>query len=201
RCMPVKAGSIGLPFPGIEAAVVDDEGRELPPGKIGNLAIRAGWPAQFRAVWNDPARYEEYFRHKPWFISGDAAYRDEDGYFYFQGRLDGVINTSGERVGPAEVESKLEEHPAVARAGVAGKPDKLRGEIVKAFVVLNPGYTWSAELAAELREFVRSGLAAHAAPREFEVREYIPLTRDGRVDHRVLREWVLGLGGNQGGNQ
>ncbi|MDK2888363.1 acetyl-CoA synthetase [Desulfofundulus australicus DSM 11792] len=193
RCMPVKVGSIGLPFPGIEAAVVDDEGRELPPGRIGNLAIRAGWPAQFRAVWNDPARYEEYFRHRPWFISGDAAYRDEEGYFYFQGRLDGVINTSGERVGPAEVERKLEEHPAVARAGVAGKPDKLRGEIVKAYIVLNPGYTWSDELAGELREFVRTGLAAHAAPREFEVREAIPLTRDGRVDRRVLREWVLGL--------
>ncbi|MDQ0287076.1 acetyl-CoA synthetase [Desulfofundulus luciae] len=193
RCMPIKLGSIGLPFPGVEAAVVDDEGRELPPGKIGNLAIRAGWPAQFRAVWNDQARYGEYFRRKPWFISGDAAYRDEDGYFYFQGRLDGVINTSGERVGPAEVESKLEEHPAVARAGVAGKPDKLRGEIVKAFIVLNPGYTWSTELAAELREFVKTGLAAHAAPREFEVKESIPLTRDGRVDRRVLREWVLGL--------
>lgn len=193
RCLPVKLGSIGRPFPGVTAAIVDDAGREMPAGKIGNLAIKDGWPSRFRGVWNDPARYAWYFRHRPWFISGDAAYRDEDGYFYFQGRVDGVINTSGERVGPFEVEQKLAEHPAVVRAGVAGKPDRLRGEIVKAFVVLAPGYTWSDELAAELRNFVKTGLAAHAAPREFAVKAEIPLTGDGRVDRRVLREWVLGL--------
>ncbi|OAT85003.1 acetate--CoA ligase [Desulfotomaculum copahuensis] len=193
RCLPVKPGSIGRPFPGITAVIVDDQGREMPAGKIGNLAIKDGWPSRFRSVWNDPERYARYFRHRPWFISGDAAYRDEDGYFYFQGRVDGVINTSGERVGPFEVEQKLAEHPAVARAGVAGKPDRLRGEIVKAFVVLAPGYAWSDELAAELRNFVKTGLAAHAAPREFEVKAEIPLTGDGRVDRRVLREWVLGL--------
>lgn len=194
RCLPIKIGSIGRPFPGITAAIVDDEGREMPPGRIGNLAVRAGWPAQFRGVWNDPESYARYFVHRPWFISGDAAYRDADGYFYFQGRVDGVINTAGERVGPFEVEKKLEEHPAVAAAGVAGKPDALRGEIVKAFIVLAPGHTWSEELAAELRHFVKTGLAAHAAPREFEVRDRIPRTADGRVDRRVLKEWVLGLG-------
>lgn len=193
RCLPVRQGSIGRPFPGIEAAVVDDEGNLLAHNKIGNLAFKAGWPSMFRGVWGDPRRYEQYFRFKPWFITGDAAYMDQDGYFYFQGRVDGVINTSGERVGPWEVEKKLEEHPAVARAGVAGKPDRLRGEIVKAYIQLNPGFAWSDQLAAELREHVKFGLAAHAAPRELEVKESIPTTPDGSVDRKVLKGWVLGL--------
>ncbi|GBF34286.1 acetyl-coenzyme A synthetase [Desulfocucumis palustris] len=193
RCLPIKQGSIGKPFPGIVAGVVDDRGGELPPGKIGNLAIKAGWPSMFRGVWGDPELYRRYFRFEPWFVTGDAAYMDRDGYFYFQGRVDGVINTSGERVGPWEVEKKLEEHPAVDRAGVAGKPDKLRGEIVKAYIQLNPGIIWSESLAGELRELVKFGLAAHAAPREFEVKEQIPLTADGDVDRKALKGWVLGL--------
>lgn len=193
RCLDVKMGSIGRAVPGIQAAVVDDEGKELPPFRIGNLAVRTGWPAMFRDVWGDRNKYEEYFRLKPWFISGDAAYMDRDGYFYFQGRVDGVINTSGERVGPWEVEQKLLEHPAVKDAGVAGKPDKIRGEIVKAYIVLSPGYQWSAELAQELRNFVKTGLAAHAAPREFAVKENIPRTPDGKVDRKILRGWVLDL--------
>ena len=193
RCLDLKLGSIGRPFPGIEAAVVDDDGRVLPPGQIGNLAIRAGWPAMARGVWNDRLKYEDYFRVKPWFISGDAAYTDTDGYFYFQGRLDGVINTAGERVGPFEVEQKLEEHPAVLRAGVVGKPDKLRGEIVKAYLVLREGANWSQELSDDVRSFVKNGLAAHAAPREMEACASLPLTREGKVDRRVLKEWVLGL--------
>jgi acetyl-CoA synthetase len=193
RCMDLKPGSIGRPFPGIEAAVVDDDGKILPPGQIGNLAIRAGWPAMARDVWNDREKYKEYFRVKPWFISGDAAYTDNDGCFYFQGRLDGVINTAGERVGPFEVEKKLEEHPAVLKAGVVGKPDRLRGEIVKAYVSLKEGCSWTRDLSESIRSFVKTGLAAHAAPREIEVVGDIPLTRDGKVDRRVLKEWVLGL--------
>ncbi|SFR03038.1 acetate--CoA ligase [Desulfoscipio geothermicus] len=194
RCLNIKMGSIGRPVPGIQAAVVDDEGNELPPYRIGNLAVRAGWPAMARDVWGNREKYEEYFRLKPWFISGDAAYMDEDGYFYFQGRVDGVINTAGERVGPWEVEEKLREHPAVQDAGVAGKPDKIRGEIIKAYVVLQPGYEWSHALGEELRNFVKTGLAAHAAPREFAVKESIPKTPDGKVDRKVLRGWVLELG-------
>lgn len=193
RCMELKPGSIGRPFPGIEAAVVDDDGKILPSGQIGNLAIRAGWPAMARDVWNDREKYKEYFRVKPWFISGDAAYTDKDGCFYFQGRLDGVINTAGERVGPFEVEKKLEEHPAVSKAGVVGKPDQLRGEIVKAYISLKEGHPWAQELSESIRSFVKTGLAAHAAPREIEVVGEIPLTRDGKVDRRVLKEWVLGL--------
>lgn len=193
RCLDLKLSSIGRPFPGIEAAVVDDDGKVLPPGQIGNLAIKAGWPAMATDVWNSHGRYEDYFKTKPWFISGDAAYMDKDGYYYFQGRLDGVINTAGERVGPFEVEAKLEEHPAVERAGVVGKPDQLRGEIVKAYIALKEGTTWSQCLYDEIRNFVKTGLAAHAAPREIEVVAAIPLTREGKVDRRVLKEWVLGL--------
>ncbi|WP_347487710.1 AMP-binding protein [Desulfoscipio sp. XC116] len=195
RCLDIKMGSIGRPVPGVKAAVVDDAGRELPPYQVGNLAVHRGWPAMARDVWGDRAKYEDYFKLAPWFISGDAAYKDEDGYFYFQGRVDGVINTAGERVGPWEVEEKLREHPAVQDAGVAGKPDKIRGEIIKAYIVLRPGCRWSEQLGEELRVFVKNGLAAHAAPREFAVKTVIPQTPDGRVDRKALRGWVLDLGG------
>lgn len=193
RCLPVKLGAIGKPFPGVKATVIDDEGNELPPNHIGNLAVRAGWPAMFAGIWDNHEKYYEYFRHYPWFVTGDAAYRDKDGYFFFQGRVDGVINTAGERVGPNEVETKLVEHPAVSDAGVVGKPDSLRGEIVKAYITLSEGYNWTQELAEDIRNFIKKGLAAHAAPREIEPRRFIPKTREGRNDRRVLREWALGL--------
>jgi len=191
--MPIKPGSMGKPFPGIHAAIVDHNGNELPPNTMGNLAIRTPWPSMMRRIWNNPAKYEEYFGLKPWYISGDSAYMDEDGYFWFQGRIDDVINTSGERVGPFEVESKLVEHPAVAEAGVIGKPDPLRGEIIKAFIALREGYEPSEELIAEIREFVKTGLAAHSAPREIEFRDKLPKTRSGKIMRRVLKAWELGL--------
>lgn len=193
RCLDIKPGSIGRPVPGVKAAVVDDAGQELPPNRVGNLAVQRGWPAMARDVWSNHDQYREYFQLEPWFISGDAAYMDEDGYFYFQGRVDGMINTAGERVSPWEVEEKLREHPAVKDAGVAGKADKIRGQIIKAYVVLEPGQKWSDELELELRNFVKNNLAAHAAPREFEVKESIPKTRDGQVDRKMLRGWVLDL--------
>jgi len=193
RCNKIKLGSIGKPFPGIETAIIDDDGNELPPNSIGNLAIKAGWPAMFRNVWKAPEKYNAYFKHSPWFISGDAAYKDEEGYYFFQGRVDGLINTAGERVSPWEVENKLMEHPAVADAGVAGKPDKIRGEIVKAFVVLEQGYSWSNSLEEELRNFVKTELAAHTAPREWEVVTQIPRTSDGATDRKALKTWALGL--------
>ncbi|MCL6570941.1 MAG: acetate--CoA ligase, partial [Bacillus sp. (in: Bacteria)] len=119
RSMPIRPGSMGKPLPGIKMAILDDEGNELPPNTMGNLAIMPPWPAMMRQIWNNPAKYEEYFV-TGWYMSGDSAYMDEDGYFWFEGRVDDVINTSGERVGPFEVESKLVEHPAVAEAGVIG---------------------------------------------------------------------------------
>jgi acetyl-CoA synthetase len=191
--MTMKPGSMGKPFPGIYAAIVDNNGEELPPNTMGNLAIRAPWPSMMRRIWNNPAKYEEYFGLKPWYISGDSAYKDEDGYFWFQGRVDDVINTAGERVGPFEVESKLVEHPAVAEAGVIGKPDPLRGEIIKAFIALRDGYEPSDELIEDIRLFVKTGLAAHAAPREIEFRDKLPKTRSGKIMRRVLKSWELGL--------
>lgn len=191
--MPIKLGSMGKPVPGVEAAIVDDEGNVLPPLQMGNLAIKKGWPAQMRAVWKNPDKYNEYFKNDPWYVSGDSAYIDEEGYFFFQGRVDDVINTAGERVGPFEVESKLIEHPAIAEAGVIGKPDSVRGEIIKAFVALREGYEWTDDLAKEVRDFVKLGLAAHAAPREFEVKDKLPKTRSGKIMRRVLKAWELGL--------
>lgn len=192
-CMPIKPGSMGKPFPGIYATIVDDQGNELPPNRMGNLAIRRGWPSMMRQIWKNPSKYQEYFHLEPWYISGDSAYKDEDGYFWFQGRVDDVINTSGERVGPFEVESKLVEHPAVAEAGVIGKPDPVRGEIIKAFISLRDGFTPSDELKEDIRQFVKTGLAAHAAPREIEFRDKLPKTRSGKIMRRVLKAWELGL--------
>jgi acetyl-CoA synthetase len=192
-CMEMKPGSMGKPIPGVVAAIVDDQGNELPPNRMGNLAIKKGWPAMMHQIWNNPQKYESYFLPNDWYVSGDSAYMDEYGYFWFQGRIDDVIMTSGERVGPFEVESKLLEHPAVAEAGVIGKPDPVRGEIIKAFIALLDGYEPSEELVEDIRQFVKKGLAAHAAPREIEFRDKLPKTRSGKIMRRVLKAWELDL--------
>lgn len=129
--MDIKPGSMGRPLPGIEAAILDDRGNVLPPFSMGNLAIKTPWPSMMKTIWNNQTKYEEYFRIPGWYISGDSAYMDDEGYFWFQGRIDDVINSSGERIGPFEVESKLVEHPAVAEAGVIGKPDLVRGRLLR----------------------------------------------------------------------
>ncbi|MBM7621341.1 acetyl-CoA synthetase [Bacillus tianshenii] len=192
-CMEIKPGSMGKPIPGVEAAIVDDQGNELPPYRMGNLAIKKGWPSMMHTIWNNKEKYESYFMPGDWYVSGDSAYMDEEGYFWFQGRIDDVIMTSGERVGPFEVESKLVEHPAVAEAGVIGKPDPVRGEIIKAFVALRDGHEATDELKEEIRQFVKRGLAAHAAPREIEFRDKLPKTRSGKIMRRVLKAWELDL--------
>jgi len=192
-CMPIRPGSMGKPIPGVKAAIVDNQGNELPPYRMGNLAVKKGWPSMMYKIWNNPEKYESYFMPGDWYVSGDSAYMDEDGYFWFQGRIDDVINTSGERVGPFEVESKLVEHPAIAEAGVIGIPDPVRGEIIKAFVALRDGYEPSDELKEEIRLFVKKGLAAHAAPREIEFRDKLPKTRSGKIMRRVLKAWELDL--------
>ncbi|WP_425340313.1 acetate--CoA ligase [Ammoniphilus resinae] len=191
--MDIKPGSMGKPIPGVVAAIIDDEGNILPPNRMGNLAIKVDWPSMMRKIWKNPAKYDEYFRLDGWYTSGDSAFMDEEGYFWFQGRVDDVINTSGERVGPFEVESKLVEHPAVAEAGVIGKPDPLRGEIIKAFISLREGYQVSDELLNDIKQFVKKGLSAHAAPREIEVKDKLPKTRSGKIMRRVLKAWELGL--------
>ncbi|QWH63010.1 acetate--CoA ligase [Bacillus mycoides] len=192
-CMEIRPGSMGKPIPGVKAAIVDNEGNEVPPYTMGNLAIGKGWPSMMRAVWNNPQKYDSYFMPGDWYVSGDSAYMDEDGYFWFQGRIDDVIMTSGERVGPFEVESKLIEHAAVAEAGVIGIPDPVRGEIIKAFIALRAGYEPSDELKEEIRQFVKKGLAAHAAPRQIEFRDKLPKTRSGKIMRRVLKAWELNL--------
>jgi len=191
--MDIRPGSMGKPIPGVEAAIVDDQGNELPPNRMGNLAIKKGWPSMMRAIWNRPEKFESYFLAGDWYVSGDTAYMDEDGYFWFQGRVDDVIMTAGERVGPFEIESKLVEHPAVAEAGVIGKPDPVRGEIIKAFISLREGYEQSPELQEEIRNFVKKGLAAHVAPKEIEFKDTLPKTRSGKIMRRVLKAWDLDL--------
>ena len=191
--MDIKPGSMGKPVPGIEVAIIDHAGNVLPPNRMGNLAIKKGWPAMMRRIWGDDAKYESYFVNDEWYVSGDSAYMDEDGYFFFQGRVDDVIMTSGERVGPFEIESKLLEHPAVIEAGVIGKPDPVRGEIVKAFVALQDGYEPSEELEKDIYNFVKTELAAHAAPREIEFKDKLPKTRSGKIMRRVLKAWELDL--------
>lgn len=191
--MPLKPGSMGKPLPGITAAIIDDQGNEVKPNTMGNLAIKKGWPSMMRQIWNNEEKYASYFTKGGWYVSGDSAYMDEDGYFWFQGRVDDVIMTSGERVGPFEVESKLVEHPAVAEAGVIGIPDPVRGEIIKAFISLRHGYEETDELKEEIRNYVKRNLAAHAAPRQIDFREKLPKTRSGKIMRRVLKAWELDL--------
>ncbi|HUT27993.1 MAG TPA: acetate--CoA ligase [Methanomassiliicoccales archaeon] len=187
RCMDIRPGSMGKPVPGLIAAVVDENGMELPRGKEGFLALRPGWPSMMIGIWKNITKYREYFYVPGWYATGDQAYMDEDGYIWFLGRADDVIKTSGERLGPFEVESALIEHPAVAESAVVGKPDELRGEIVKAFIVLRPGHEPSDRLREEITNFVRVRLAYYAYPREIEFVAALPKTRSGKIMRRVLK--------------
>ena len=153
----VRPGSMGRPFPGIEPGIIDEEGNVLPPGEEGNLAVRPGWPSMFRTYWNNKELYDSRFQNG-WYITGDRARMDADGYFWFVGRADDVINTAGHLVGPFEVESVLVAHPAVAEAGVIGKPDPVAMEVVKAFVALKDGFEPDEKLRRELIRYSREKL-------------------------------------------
>ncbi|MDO8583368.1 MAG: acetate--CoA ligase [bacterium] len=191
--MDIKPGSMGKPMPGIEAAIIDDKGKTLPKGKEGNLALKPSTiPSLMKTIWNNEEKFNSYFSHG-WYISGDRAYQDEDGYFWFIGRSDDVIKTMGERVGPFEVESVLVEYPEVVEAGVIGKPDELRGSIIKAFVVLKAGVKPTEELKEKLKDYVKKHLAGHAYPREIEFIDKLPKTRSGKIMRRVLKAKELGL--------
>ncbi len=190
--MPVRPGSMGRPIPGVEAAILDDQYNELPPGQDGHLAIRPGWPSMFHTYWQAQERYNSRFL-KGWYITGDRARRDDDGYFWFVGRTDDVINTAGHLVGPFEVESALIEHPAVAEAGVIGIPDPIAMEVVKAFVSLKDGYEPTDELRRDIMRFARQKLAAAIAPREIEIIATMPKTRSGKIMRRLLKARELGL--------
>ncbi|HJV91597.1 MAG TPA: acetate--CoA ligase [Holophagaceae bacterium] len=194
--MEIRPGSMGKPLPGVEAAIVvpDAEGHlvEAPPGQEGELALRPGWPSMFRGYWNDPDRYFKCFRDG-WYLSGDLARRDADGYYWFVARKDDVIKTSGHLVGPFEVESVLMEHPAVAEAAVIGKPDPVAFERVKAFVSLKDGFTAGEALLEELLGFGRKRLGAAVAPKEIAIVDRLPRTRSGKILRRLLKARELGL--------
>ncbi len=190
--MEIRPGSMGRPFPGIEPGVIDDDGNEVPTGEEGDLAVRPGWPSMFRTYWQRQELYDSCFRNG-WYITGDRARKDKDGYFWFIGRADDVINTAGHLVGPFEVESALLEHEAVAEAGVIGKPDPVAMEVVKAFVALKDGYEESDELNRELRRFAVGKLGKAVAPREIEFLPGMPKTRSGKIMRRLLKARELGL--------
>ena len=195
--MDIRPGSMGRPLPGITAAIVhrDENGNvgDRDPALVeGELALKPGWPSMFRGYLNDRERYQKCFVGG-WYITGDLAERDEDGYFWFIGRADDIIKTAGHMVGPFEVESALLEHPAVAEAGVIGKPDPVIGELVKAFVALKPGYDPCEELRTELLGFGRKKLGSAVAPKEIEFVEYLPKTRSGKIMRRLLKSRELGL--------
>jgi acetyl-CoA synthetase len=191
--MDIKPGSMGKPFPGIVAAIVDENGKEVPLEREGNLAVKPETvSSMMREIWKNPEKYNSYFANG-WYLSGDKAFKDKDGYFWFIGRADDVIKTNGERVGPFEVESSLVEYPDVVEAGVIGKPDELRGEIIKAFVVLKTGIKPTEELKEKLKDHVKKHLAGHAYPREIEFIDKLPKTRSGKIMRRVLRAKELHL--------
>lgn len=191
--MDIKPGSMGKPFPGIIAAIVDDTGKELGDEQEGNLALLASTVSSLmKTIWKNEEKFTAYFMGK-WYISGDRAIRDRDGYYWFIGRADDVINTSGERIGPFEVESALVAYPDVVEAGVIGKPDPVRGEIIKAFVVIKPGVEKSDELKEKLQHHVKKHLAGHAFPREIEFIDKLPKTRSGKIMRRILKAKELGL--------
>jgi len=195
--MPIRPGSMGKPLPGIEAFVVrrTAEGHveiEDRPNVEGELALKPGWPSMFRGYLGDEVRYAKCFQDG-FYLSGDLARRDEDGYFWFVGRADDVIKSAGHLIGPFEVESALLEHPAVAEAGAIGKPDPVAMEIVKAFVSLKPGFVASEALASELLGFARARLGPAVAPKEIAFLPQLPRTRSGKIMRRLLKARELGL--------
>ncbi len=194
--MDIKPGSMGKPLPGIEAAIVRHGGDAVEvvsaPDTEGELALKAGWPSMFRAYLNDDERYRKCFADG-WYLTGDLARRDRDGYFWFVGRGDDVIKSSGHLIGPFEVESALMEHPAVAEAGVIGKPDPVQFETVKAFVSLKPGHEGGEALRRELLGFARKRLGAAVAPKEIDFLPTLPRTRSGKIMRRLLKARELGL--------
>jgi acetyl-CoA synthetase len=186
--MPEKVGSMGRPLPGYEVKIMDDDGREVPQGQTGIIMVKKHDYFLAKGYWGEPERWQECFVQGEWYNTKDLAAMDEDGYFFYKGRNDDVISSAGYRIGPAEVESAVMKHPAVAEAAAVGKPDQLRVEIVKAFVVLRNGYQASPELAKEIQDLVRTSYAAHLYPREVEFLSALPKTESGKIMRRELRK-------------
>jgi acetyl-CoA synthetase len=182
----VKPGAIGKTIPGHTVAVIDAEGREVPPGTVGQIAVKRPDPVMFLEYWDRPEATREKFVGD-WMTTGDQGVMDDEGYFTFVGRDDDVITSAGYRIGPGEIEDCLIQHPAVALAAVVGKPDSVRTEIVKAFIVLKPGQAPSNGLADDIQAFVRTRLSAHEYPREIAFIDELPMTTTGKVIRRLLR--------------
>ncbi len=185
--LKVKIGSMGKPLPGIDVAVVNDKGERLPPGELGHLAIRRNHPALFKEYFKDRQRTQEVRLPNNWYDTKDLAYMDEDGYFWYGSRSDDIMTSHGYRISPAEVETALQEHPAVLESGVAGVFDPEAGEKVKAWVVLHEGYIPGAELVKELQDFVKKTIAPYKYPREIEFIKELPKTSSGKILRRELR--------------
>jgi acetyl-CoA synthetase len=195
--MKIKPGSMGKPFPGITGVVLDPKSFEpiQESGKIGLIAFKPGWPSIMRTYWNNDEKYREKFVNG-WYLSGDKASIDIEGYFWFIGRDDDVINTGGHLVSPFEVESALLEHPAVAESAVVAKPDEINMEVVKAFITLKPGIIPSSDLELEIMNFIRKKLSSIAMPQEIEYMDKLPKTRSGKIMRRLLhaKEWGESVG-------
>jgi len=189
--LEIRPGSMGRPLPWIEAAIVADDGTVLPDGEHGNLCLKPGWDSMFISYFHHEDVYRQKFRHG-WYLTGDTAYRDADGYYWFQGRSDDVINTSGHLVSPFEVESALLEVAGIAEAGVIGASDDLLWEKVVAFVALRPGAAWGPELELKARIHVSNRVSTVATPQEFRVLENIPKTKSGKIMRRVLKARYTG---------
>ncbi len=191
---PQKPGKAGKPFWGIEADVVNKDGEPVKPDEVGYLVIKKPWPSVLRTCWGEPERFEKYWTEiKNYYFTGDTATKDKDGYIMILGRADDVINVSGHRIGTAEVESALVSHPAVAEAAVIGKPHDIKGESIKAFVILRKDYQPSETLVKDLKAHVRKELGSLAVPDEIEFVEKLPKTRSGKIMRRVLKAKELGM--------
>ena len=194
-CVPLKAGSAGKPFPGIIADILDKKGRRVPVGKGGYLVIKNQWPSMIRNIFNDPKRYIKTYwsQIKGVYFTGDVAFRDKDGYFWIQGRMDDVLKIAGHRIGTAEVESAFASHKLVVEAGVIGVPDEVKGEVIKAFIILKQGVKQSDSLVQDLKQQVRRTLGPMAVIKDIAFVNKLPKTRSGKIMRRVLKAKELGL--------
>lgn len=195
--MKIKPGSMGRPFPGITGMLIDQVTYEPVdrPGKIGLIAFRPGWPAMMRTYWNNNEKFQEKFVNG-WYLSGDRARIDNEGYFWFTGRDDDVINTGGHLISSFEVESALLEHPAIGESAVIAKPDEINMEVIKAFITLKTGFSPGSDLELEIMNFIRKRLSPIAMPQEIEFMDMLPKTRSGKIMRRMLRakEWGEDIG-------
>jgi len=191
--LDIKPGSMGKPVPGVELAVIDEQGNPLPPLTMGELALKPGWRSMMTDIWQDKSRYDEYFRLDGWFLTGDMVLKDEEGYYYHQGRIDDLIKSGVKQIGPYEIERAICQHPAVNEAAVISKGAKPGSPFLKAFITINRGFTPSVRLNQEIRAFVRANLSSEIALKEITFLEEIPKTRSGKLLRRVLRARELGL--------